>query len=143
MVLSVLGGPFGAVPAGPVPRRLSGGQTGPGREADRTAGRGQAGEYRAVVPDPKPSVLKKLFALSRNVCAYRGCEERMADPKWPSVQGRVAHIRGDRPGSARYDSSMTDEQRRAFENLILLCPNDHALIDELERDAHPPELLEQ
>jgi hypothetical protein len=67
----------------------------------------------------------------------------MADPKWPSVQGRVAHIRGDRLGSARYDPSMTDEQRRAFENLILVCPNDHALIDDLERDAHPPALLEQ
>ena len=34
---------------------------------------------------------------------------------------------------------MTNEQRRAFDNLVLLCPNDHTLIDDLEPDEWDPE----
>jgi hypothetical protein len=36
---------------------------------------------------------------------------------------------------------MTDEQRHAFENLMLLCPNCHRLVDRLEPDRHPVSLL--
>ena len=85
--------------------------------------------------------MKRLFALSCNVCAYRGCEEKLADPQWNSVQADLAHIHGERPTAARYDASQTDEQRRAFENIIVLCPNHHRRIDLLEPDEHPPELL--
>lgn len=90
------------------------------------------------VCEPSETVTKTLFALSANVCAFsdpetgRGCEERLTDPSWSRVLARICHIRGCRPGSARYDSTMTPSQRNAFENLILLCPNHHALVDELE-----------
>jgi hypothetical protein len=95
-----------------------------------------------VLP-PTPSTVKTLFGLSGNTCAYRGCEEYLTNPAWLSVKARVAHIRGERPGSARYDPGMSDEERRAFDNLILLCPNSHTLIDDLDPDAHPVELLQQ
>jgi len=43
----------------------------------------------------------------------------------PSVIGEAAHIAGEREGSARYDPSMTDEQRNHYNNLIYLCPTHH------------------
>lgn len=38
---------------------------------------------------------------------------------------------------------MTDEDRAAYENLILLCPNHHKLIDVLEPDRYTVEVLEE
>jgi hypothetical protein len=46
-----------------------------------------------------------------------------------SLIGEMAHIEGENPGSARYNPETTDEQRSSYENLILLCPNHHRIID--------------
>lgn len=43
---------------------------------------------------------------------------------------KQAHIAGLNPGSARYDSDMTDEERNSVNNIILLCPTCHEIIDE-------------
>jgi hypothetical protein len=86
-------------------------------------------------------VVKTLFALSGNSCAYTGCEQRLTDPSWKQVNAHIAHIRGERPGAARFDALMTDTERNGFENLILLCPNHHHVIDALEPDTHTVELL--
>ena len=101
-----------------------------------------------VSAEPGRTTIKTLFAFSSNVCAMRvpgmaACEEKLSDPAWQRVKGEVAHIRGERPGSARYDPSMTDGERAAYENLILLCPNHHKLIDFLEPDTYTIELLEE
>jgi hypothetical protein len=42
----------------------------------------------------------------------------------------IAHIKGEKPSSARYDANMTDDERNAYHNLILLCPTCHKLIDD-------------
>lgn len=55
----------------------------------------------------------------------------------------IAHIRGARPGSARFDPSMTDEERAGFSNLILLCTAHHKLVDRLEPEKYATNLLEQ
>jgi hypothetical protein len=95
--------------------------------------------------EPREPVVKTLFAYSNNVCSFadaeRGspaCEEQLTNPGWKRVKGRICHIRGESPGSARYEESMTDEARRAYDNLILLCPNHHTLIDDLEPDRYLP-----
>ncbi|MDQ6839409.1 MAG: HNH endonuclease [Actinomycetota bacterium] len=85
--------------------------------------------------------MKTLFALSCNVCAYPGCDERLTDPSWKEVRGDIAHIRGEKLGAARYDASMADEARHDFANLVLLCPNHHRLIDRLDPDAHSEDEL--
>ena len=46
----------------------------------------------------------------------------------------MAHIRSKREGSSRYDKDQTDEQRDSYENLILLCPNHHTLINKRENE---------
>lgn len=66
-----------------------------------------------TVPGPTLSTVKTLFALSSNICAMPGCEERLTDPRWPRVKAQVAHIRGEKAGSARYDETMTDKARAA------------------------------
>lgn len=48
--------------------------------------------------------------------------------------GEAAHIRGEKPGAARYDVSMTDEQRDDVDNLIYLCTDHHTIIDKVEAD---------
>ncbi|OPZ98848.1 MAG: hypothetical protein BWY71_01144 [Planctomycetes bacterium ADurb.Bin412] len=58
-----------------------------------------------------------------------------------AILGVMAHIRGGKPGSARYDDSMTDAQRNHFDNLIFLCPNHHAEIDKLRPELYPPARL--
>ncbi len=87
---------------------------------------------------PRAPVVKALFAVSGNRCAFNDpgraiyCEQELTNPSWRSVRARICHIAGERPKAARYDPSMTDEERRDFSNLILLCPNCHNRIDELE-----------
>lgn len=46
----------------------------------------------------------------------------------------AAHIRGEKPNAARYDSNMTDEERDHVDNLIYLCTDDHTIIDKVEAD---------
>lgn len=54
----------------------------------------------------------------------------------------IAHIRGAEPGSARYDPAMTDDERRAHANLILLCRGHHTLVDKSAPGDYPVATLE-
>lgn len=85
--------------------------------------------------------LKRLFALSHNVCAFPGCDQRIADTQWRSVQAEICHIYGLNPGSARHDPGLPQDDLNDFENLLLMCPNHHRVIDDLEPDAWPAERL--
>jgi hypothetical protein len=42
---------------------------------------------------------------------------------------QICHIKGEKVGAARHDAAQTDDERRAFENLILMCANHHKVID--------------
>lgn len=80
---------------------------------------------------PTPKVLKRLFSLSANQCANPSCDNVIVDHKGVVI-GRVCHIAGAEKGGPRFDSSMSADQNRAFENLLLLCANCHVLIDDDE-----------
>ncbi len=89
---------------------------------------------------------KKLYALSGNHCSNPSCEAILVPegeiPDSHGQLGKIAHIRGANEGSARYDPRMTDDQRRSFDNLILLCPTCHEKIDDGQlRDDYPVKLL--
>lgn len=47
--------------------------------------------------------------------------------------GQAAHIAGEQPGAARYDEHMTDRERLDYKNLIYLCRDCHAMIDDLDK----------
>src|SRR5262245_21745684 len=87
------------------------------------------------------------MALSGNRCAWqhwdtgRGCDVELCRPEWPRPAAKFAHIYGENDGSARWDATKSAEELRGFENIIVLCANHHDLIDYLEPDKYPPEVL--
>lgn len=46
------------------------------------------------------------------------------------MTGEICHIRARSPGGPRYDTTQTDEQRHAFENLVLFCSVHHKIVDD-------------
>lgn len=83
-----------------------------------------------------PPVRQKqiLALLSGGICAFERCGQALLLPgtlaDGPSIVGEVAHIRGEHPGSARYDPSMTDKARNAVVNLVYLCGVHCGLVDD-------------
>lgn len=86
-----------------------------------------------------------LFALGKGTCYFQGCKKTVVE----EVEGQqqiaveIAHIKGANEGSARYEPGMTDEERAAFNNLVLMCTPHHKLIDGPNREKYPAELLQE
>jgi hypothetical protein len=81
--------------------------------------------------------------LSRARCYFPGCQVsvlRFLDDE-PYIDYQIAHIRDARPGN-RYVEDMTDDDRRSFANLILLCKPHHELVDTRHPDRYSIEDLE-
>ncbi|HUV42267.1 MAG TPA: HNH endonuclease signature motif containing protein [Sedimentisphaerales bacterium] len=79
---------------------------------------------------PSENVIKRLFALSRNVCAFPNCATAIVQPTTMSVTGKICHIKAKSPGGPRYDLKQTEKERNSFENLILLCGVHHDIVDD-------------
>jgi hypothetical protein len=87
----------------------------------------------------------KLVAFrTGNRCAFPGCQERLIEPATPLdepvILGEIAHIRGENPGAARYDASMTNAERQRNDNLLVLCRRHHRVVDGQEA-TYPVEVL--
>lgn len=78
--------------------------------------------------------LKILWGRSGGRCAIPECQKTLIIDKTPndreSIVGQMAHIKGEKPTAARYDSSMTDEERNCYDNRILVCSGHHKMIDD-------------
>ena len=89
---------------------------------------------------------KLLLAFrSGDRCAFPGCERQLTvdgHKSDPAITGQAAHIAGEKPGAARYDSSMSDDQRNHYSNLIYLCGDCHTRIDKQECDFSVQTLLD-
>jgi hypothetical protein len=72
----------------------------------------------------KPTVIKRLFAVSKNECAYPSCKNAIVD-ELGTVIGEICHIEAAEEGGERYNADSNDEYRRSFDNLILMCSNHH------------------
>lgn len=77
---------------------------------------------------PTESTTKKLFAYSGNQCAMPDCTNPLVH-ETGAMLGKIAHIHGAEKGAARFEESMSNEQRRAFGNLLLVCGGCHDIID--------------
>jgi hypothetical protein len=86
---------------------------------------------------------KALFRLAKGTCYFPACMKPIIETVdgEPVVAVDTAHVSGAKPGSARYVESMTDKQRAAFDNLILLCVPHHKLVDRLRPNEYPIETL--
>lgn len=80
--------------------------------------------------EPSRPTVKRLFAVSGNLCAFPKCSTPLVDPQSGSIVGEICHIKGEKAGAARYDAAQTNEQRHGFDNLILLCNVHHKIVDD-------------
>lgn len=78
---------------------------------------------------PTIQVLRALFAKSGNLCAFPMCSHPLIDENNLFV-GQVCHIEAAESGGERYNPVQTDEQRRNYENLILLCYRHHVVTND-------------
>ena len=79
----------------------------------------------------KPSVktIKKLFALSGNICAFPECKIPIVEAVG-TITGEICHIHAQNKGGPRYNANQSEEERHEFGNLILLCKRHHKIIDD-------------
>lgn len=93
------------------------------------------------------STVKQLYGTA-TTCAHPECDEPLL--RWvagvytPILNSRIAHIRAASALGPRYDEAMTDEERRAFDNLILLClPHAEEIDLKALADFYPAKTLHQ
>lgn len=77
---------------------------------------------------PTEKIIKKLFALSGNLCAYPGCQIPIVEREG-TLTGEICHIRARHAGGPRFDASQSEDDRHGLANLILLCRHHHKVID--------------
>lgn len=77
---------------------------------------------------PSVTVLKRLFAVAKNRCAFPACESKIIDGSG-AIVGEVCHIAG-RINGPRYDPEQPNSERHGYENLIVLCGTHHKIVDE-------------
>ena len=65
-----------------------------------------------------------MFAKSGNQCAFPNCNHSLINKKNKFI-AQVCHIEGANTGGERYNRNSTDEERRCFDNLIILCYAHH------------------
>lgn len=85
--------------------------------------------------------IKRLFAVSQNACAFSECRAPIVETSG-TVTGIICHIKAQNPGGPRYDAAQTNEERHAFENLILLCARHSKVIDS-EPECYTVEVLQR
>jgi hypothetical protein len=77
---------------------------------------------------PNREAIRHLFAHSGNVCAFPGCHHPLIDSRGNFV-AEVCHIEAAEPSGARFNSNLTNEQRRHRDNLLLMCHRHHVTTD--------------
>lgn len=78
--------------------------------------------------EPRLSTLKRLFAKSHDQCAFPKCDLPIAEESG-TITGIVCHIKARNKGGPRFDPNQSDEERHAFDNLVLMCGRHSKIID--------------
>lgn len=73
------------------------------------------------------TTIKRLYANSGNLCCMYGCNQKLINDKYNI--SKIAHIASLNATDIRYDPTLTETQLNDYDNLILLCPNHHDMID--------------
>jgi hypothetical protein len=79
---------------------------------------------------PSERSIKMLFASSGGICAFPGCVTKLVDPQSHALLGEMCHISAASSGGPRFDPTQSDAERNEAENLIILCPTHHSLVDQ-------------
>ena len=72
---------------------------------------------------------KKLWGRAARMCAFPGCKTKLTDDDGENLSGEECHIVASSENGPRGDINFPEEKRNAYDNIILLCPNHHQVID--------------
>ena len=75
---------------------------------------------------PTKTVIRELFALSGNRCAFPDCTHPLIDERGNFI-AELCHIEGVK--GERFNPNQTDEDRRSVGNLVLFCHPHHIVTD--------------
>lgn len=78
--------------------------------------------------EPKLPTIKRLYAMSGNMCAFPDCQVPIVEASG-TLTGEICHIKAQSPQGPRYDPVQTEEERHSYENLILFCRRHHKVVD--------------
>jgi hypothetical protein len=76
--------------------------------------------------------LRELYLKSGNQCAFPGCAKVMINSEGDFV-GQICHIEAAEEGGERFNPLMTDDERAAFPNLMLMCYEHHVITNNVEK----------
>lgn len=92
------------------------------------------------MPISEPTI-KRLWGKAAGHCSYPGCEQNclvQLDGQVLVVIGEMAHVIAKKPNGPRGRMGGGED---LYENLILLCPSHHRLIDKAPAEEYPEETL--
>ncbi len=72
--------------------------------------------------------IKQLFSLSGNQCAFPNCDKMIVNSNG-TVIGEICHISAVNENGPRFNPELSENEINSFENLILLCPTCHTIVD--------------
>ena len=85
--------------------------------------------------------LKRLWGLAAGRCSYPGCPtlcvDHLPDDTDPVILGEMAHVIAKQPKGPR---GTPEGRNDGYDNLILLCPTHHRLVDKAP-SSFPPNTL--
>jgi len=93
---------------------------------------------------PNAHTQRRLFASSAGYCQNPSCTEKLFN----EVEGKrfliaeMAHVFAAQDDGPRPNPELTEEERGAFENLIVLCANCHTMIDKAS-EAFPDAMMKR
>ena len=94
--------------------------------------------------DYKRTTRRRLDTLSGNQCAWPDCAKKLIAEDGESIISKICHIEAASKNGPRFNSDMNDDERRHFNNLILLCDEHHTIIDNKEHEKkYPVPLLKE
>jgi hypothetical protein len=98
-------------------------------------------------PPPTVATVKYLYAHAFR-CAYEGCQQLLysidKDSGRRILNSRICHINARREGGPRWDPDQSPDNNRSEQNLVLMCVEHAAVIDDpATLTAYPAERLHE
>lgn len=85
--------------------------------------------------------LKRLWGLAAGTCSRAGCDTDrvpLLGAGDPTIIGEMAHVIAKKAGGARGVAGGGSDD---YDNLVLLCPTCHTMVDKAPEGTFPPEML--
>lgn len=82
----------------------------------------------------RPSHVRRLDILSGNLCSFPSCDRKLVARDGETIVSKICHIEAASEEGPRFNEKMNDDERRHFNNLILMCDECHNIIDNKDNE---------